>query len=202
MKKLNLKMYQGKDRIYSAVPGASGILRDSGLVILAIASRSVVEFSSSELISGQATVCISARNQEYSLSFYAAATNDLKRVTSSKPRNSGTTIGVVTMTKSKSYQDDLMESLKEPGEAVEYLNAALHDGDPEVFLLALRDVAEALGGVSALSKRTKLNRENLYRMLSKRGNPQLQSLSLLLEALGFKLSVEVKRGGRGRRRAS
>ncbi len=97
------------------------------------------------------------------------------------------------MTKNKSYQDDLLESLKEPAEAVEYLNAALHDGDPEVFLLALRDVAEALGGVSALSKKTKLNRENLYRMLSKRGNPQLQSLNVLLDVLGFKLSVEKKR---------
>jgi probable addiction module antidote protein len=106
------------------------------------------------------------------------------------------------MTKSKSYQDDLLESLKDPREAVEYLNAALHDGDPEVFLIALRDVAEALGGVSSLSKKTKLNRENLYRMLSKRGNPQLQSLSMLLEALGFKLSVEVKSKPRSRKRVS
>lgn len=105
------------------------------------------------------------------------------------------------MTRSKSYQDDLLESLKEPAEAVEYLNAALHDGDPEVFLLALRDVAEALGGVSNLSKKTKLNRENLYRMLSKKGNPQLQSLSVLLDALGFKLSVE-KKAQKSRRRVS
>lgn len=96
------------------------------------------------------------------------------------------------MAKSKSYQEDLLKSLKEPTEAVEYLNAALHDGDPEVFLLALRDVAEALGGVSNLSKKTKLNRESLYRTLSKRGNPQLQSLSTLLEALGLKLAVEIK----------
>ena len=106
------------------------------------------------------------------------------------------------MTKSKSYKDDLIESLKEPREAAEYLNAALYDGDPEVFLLALRDVAEALGGVGALSKKTKLNRESLYRMLSKRGNPQLQSLSVLLEALGFKLAIETKVSVRGRKRVS
>ena len=105
------------------------------------------------------------------------------------------------MAKSKSYQEDLLESLKEPAEAVEYLNAALHDGDPEVFLLALRDVAEALGGVSNLSKKTKLNRESLYRTLSKRGNPQLQSLSTLLEALGLKLAVEIK-STRSRKRVS
>ena len=105
------------------------------------------------------------------------------------------------MTKSKNYQEDLLESLKEPTEAVEYLNAALHEGDAEVFLLALRDVTEALGGVSNLSKKTKLNRESLYRMLSKRGNPQFLSLSLLLDALGFKLAVEVK-SSKVRKRAS
>ena len=104
------------------------------------------------------------------------------------------------MAKSKSYKDDLLASLKEPREAVEYLNAALHDGDPEVFLLALRDVTEALGGMNSLSKKTKLNRVNLYRMLSKRGNPQLQSLCVLLEALGFKLSVAVK--GRRQRKGT
>jgi probable addiction module antidote protein len=95
--------------------------------------------------------------------------------------------------RSKSYKDDLLESLNDPSEAIAYLNAALMDDDPEVFLLALRDVTEAHGGLSSLAKKTRLNRENLYRMLSKRGNPKLQSLNLLLNALGFKLSVEKKK---------
>ena len=46
------------------------------------------------------------------------------------------------MAKSKSYQNHLIESLKDPTEAAEYLNAALEDGEPEVFLLALRDVVD------------------------------------------------------------
>ncbi len=45
------------------------------------------------------------------------------------------------MPRSKSYQSDLINALKDPLEAQEYLNAALEDGNPEVFLLALRDVA-------------------------------------------------------------
>ena len=94
------------------------------------------------------------------------------------------------MARSKSYKDYLIESLREPTEAVGYLNAALHDDDPEVFLMALRDVTEALGGVGTLSKKTKLNRESLYRMLSKNGNPSLSSLHTLLDSLGFRLSVE------------
>jgi len=98
------------------------------------------------------------------------------------------------MARIRSYQKDLVKSLKNRGEAQAYLNAALEDGDPEVFLLALRDVAQAqLGGVGKLAKSSGLNRENLYRMLSKKGNPELASLQTLLEALGFRLSVELNK---------
>jgi len=41
------------------------------------------------------------------------------------------------------YQRDLIEALKDPVEAAEYLNAAIEDGDKETFLLALRNVTEA-----------------------------------------------------------
>ena len=53
---------------------------------------------------------------------------------------------------------------------VEYLKASLEEGDmPEVFLMALRNVAEARG-ISKLARNAHLNRENLYKMLSKEGN--------------------------------
>ena len=95
------------------------------------------------------------------------------------------------MTRSKNYQDSLLESLADANEAAAYLNAALDDGDNEVFLLALRNVADArVGGMSNLAEATGLNRESLYRMLSENGNPELNSLSRLLQALGLKLAVE------------
>jgi len=43
------------------------------------------------------------------------------------------------------YQEDLIEALKDPREAAAYLNAAMEEGDRELFLLALRNVAEAHG---------------------------------------------------------
>ena len=49
-------------------------------------------------------------------------------------------------------------------------------------------VVEAHGGVAELAKKTNLNRESLYRMLSNQGNPQLSSLSAILEQLGLSLS--------------
>jgi probable addiction module antidote protein len=94
------------------------------------------------------------------------------------------------MPKVSSYQKDLIESLKDTVEAAEYLNAAIEEGDREVFLLALRNVAEAHGGMSALAGKAGLNRESLYRMLSKRGNPEIKSLSALLHAMGLRLAVE------------
>lgn len=73
------------------------------------------------------------------------------------------------------------------------MNAALEEDDPELFLLALRNVAEAQGGVAQLAEKAKLNRESLYRMLSDRGNPEFRSLDALLHALGFRLAVTATR---------
>ena len=90
------------------------------------------------------------------------------------------------------YRNGLLKNLKDTKEAAAYLNAALEDGSQEVFMLALRDVADAKG-ISDLAKKSGLNRENMYRILSEKGNPQLGSLSVLLENMGLKLAVEVNK---------
>ena len=88
------------------------------------------------------------------------------------------------------YVDGLRQALLDPAEAAAYLDAALAEGDMDVFLLALRDVAEARGMAQA-ARTARLNRENLYRMLAANGNPQLSSLNALLHSLGLRLAVEV-----------
>lgn len=93
---------------------------------------------------------------------------------------------------SVSYHDYLIQSLKDPKEAAGRLNAALEEGDPRAFLQALRNVAEARGGMSKTAAASNPNRESLYRMLSRKGNPSLQSLAALLSSLGFRLAVESK----------
>lgn len=95
------------------------------------------------------------------------------------------------MATSADYQVSLIEGLQDPREAAAYLDAALEDGDRAVFLLAIRNVIEALGGMTKIANRTGLNRENLYRVLSEQGNPELKSLEKLLKALGLRLAVEV-----------
>lgn len=83
--------------------------------------------------------------------------------------------------------------LKTQKDIVAYLNAALEDGEPAVLLEALRNVAQATGGMGALAKAAGVSRESLYRTLSRRGNPKIDTIMELLRALGLKLTVERKR---------
>lgn len=99
------------------------------------------------------------------------------------------------MTRSKNYQKWLIEKLRDHDEAVAYLNAALEEslkGDAEsqhLFMTALRNVAEAQGGMGNLSKKTHLGRESLYKTLSKSGNPKWQTLLSLIIALGLNVRL-------------
>jgi probable addiction module antidote protein len=102
--------------------------------------------------------------------------------------------------RTESYRESLLESLKNPDEAAQYLNACLEDEDGRAFLLALRDVADARGGIRTLSRETRLNRESLYRMLSRAGNPSLDSLAAVLSACGLRLAVKSAPPRRGKRR--
>ena len=97
------------------------------------------------------------------------------------------------MPRYRDYNEELLEYLKDHDEAVAYLNAAWEeslDGDEEsqkLFLLALRNVAEAQGGLGKLARRVHIKREQLYRILSPKGNPGLRIIRTLLIALGVSI---------------
>ena len=89
--------------------------------------------------------------------------------------------------KSVSYSRILREKLADPEQAAEYLTACFEEG-PEVFLVGLRDVVDAQGGMARAAKLSELNRESLYRLVSRNGNPRLSSLNSVLTALGLKVT--------------
>jgi len=93
------------------------------------------------------------------------------------------------MVKSKSYQKYLIESLKDPIEAVGYLNAALEGGDTQAFLLALQNVIKARGGAKKIAEKAKKSRTSLYKSLSEKGNPYLKTTNDILSELGMHLTV-------------
>ena len=82
---------------------------------------------------------------------------------------------------------------KHPKEIKGYLVVALEeyqkDGDEKAFLSALSLAARVRGGFSKLSQATGLNRENLYRALSKRSDPRLSTIMQVLGTLGFSLTI-------------
>lgn len=82
--------------------------------------------------------------------------------------------------------------LADSNEAIGYLNSCLEEENLGLFLLALQDVIRAQGGMGKISKKAHLNREGLYDMLSKKGNPRLSSLKAIIEVLGLKLIVAAR----------
>jgi len=91
------------------------------------------------------------------------------------------------------YNEYLLEELQNPEFALEYLNETLKDEHPGVFLLAMKHVLEAQGGdMSSVAKQAELNRQNLYRILSDKGNPRWDSLTALFDALNLQVTLSFK----------
>ncbi len=93
-----------------------------------------------------------------------------------------------------SYDDAQIEEFrKRPKLALEYLNAAFQlafeENDPELILTAMAAVAKAQG-INRVAKDAHLKRESLHRMLSKRGNPEWNSMFRVLKALHIRPRFE------------
>lgn len=100
------------------------------------------------------------------------------------------------MSRSKPLKSLLIESLKNPKEAAGYFNAVLEEcnncSDQEaqkMIMIALKNIADAQGGISKLSEKTGLGRESLYKTLSKKGNPKFYTLNALFKAMGMEIRV-------------
>lgn len=96
----------------------------------------------------------------------------------------------------RKFKDYHIEQLRDPEDAKIYLSVALEDfeknEDTDAFLLAVRDVVEAQGGMSKLAERVRLTDEGLHQVLSENGNPQLNTMRKILHELGFKFSIEAR----------
>ncbi len=95
---------------------------------------------------------------------------------------------------SDSWQDALIESLKNPEEAAAYIEVILEPDDPDTELLraALKDVIDARVKMNALSEEAKLKWEKLDQMLQERGSDEIYALVELLEALGFRIAAALR----------
>ncbi|WPU23297.1 DNA-binding protein [Cedecea neteri] len=97
------------------------------------------------------------------------------------------------MAKSVLHDDAMVKLLKDdPAFAPIYLHQALieidEQGGYEAFILALRQVIEAQGGMTAVAKRAGMSRESMYKSLSPKGNPSFKRIAAVASASGFPLS--------------
>ncbi len=87
--------------------------------------------------------------------------------------------GKTTKPASPSRPFSAAEHLQSEAEVAAYIEAMLEDGNARAVPIALRTVVDAVGGMTALSEKTGLSRETLYRTLSERGNPRLDTLAVI-----------------------
>ena len=83
---------------------------------------------------------------------------------------------------------DVVDFLDSDEALVDYLNAALAERDPKQFAKALGNVARAQG-MTSVSDVSGLGRQSLYRALSEDGNPRIDTLFRVLEALNVRLAI-------------
>ncbi len=90
----------------------------------------------------------------------------------------------------KSYHAELIEALRDPQEAAEYLDAAFEDDDPEAFKMALKHVAEAQAVTSQLIEKVKFSQDEINKRVSRKSNSDLYQINSFLHTLGFRLAIQ------------
>jgi len=93
------------------------------------------------------------------------------------------------------FHDYMIANFREHPEDIDvYLEVAIEDFEQErnidAFLLALRTIVEAKDSIASLAKKTHLSRQALYKVLSPKGNPRLDTIWAILNALGYSLSIK------------
>ena len=83
---------------------------------------------------------------------------------------------------------DAADYLKDEEVIAEYLSAALEDPNPEVFLLAVRDVARARG-MAELASNIGVGRESLYKALAPGAKPRYDTILKVMRGFGLQLAA-------------
>lgn len=96
------------------------------------------------------------------------------------------------MSKGTLFNDYMMERLKDPELACNFISEAIEEHDPEYLKVALGDIVKAYG-VGDISEKSGLNRQTIYKMLSESGNPTHKNLVAILDAIGLELTVKPKK---------
>lgn len=84
---------------------------------------------------------------------------------------------------------EISDYLDSPEDMLEYLEMAMEDENPDVFITALGHVAKARG-MSEVAELSGLGRESLYKALKSGSKLRYETVQKVVQALGFRLSLE------------
>lgn len=99
------------------------------------------------------------------------------------------------MTKvSVSYEKGLIEDLRNPSEAAEYINAAIEEGSEEMLILALQDVAKAMQ-IDDPAYQSSFEKESPVSVFSADDGARLCRLGVVFQRMGLKLGVDARLEG-------
>lgn len=91
----------------------------------------------------------------------------------------------------ETYPYDSARYLDDDETIAAYMGEAFKTGDPAFITQALGAVARARG-MTQIARDAGVSRESLYRALSDKGNPEFGTILRVIEALGLRLTTEVK----------
>ena len=98
------------------------------------------------------------------------------------------------MRKMRTWRECLIEDLADREEAIHYLQAILDDyynfGQTLIVREALKTVVEAQGGIPKLTQHTDISSQTLATALSNTDTPLIDALGVVLNALGYRLSIQ------------
>jgi probable addiction module antidote protein len=89
------------------------------------------------------------------------------------------------------YDWDMADHINTEEEVCAYLEGALEENDLETLLDVIGAIARSKG-MAKVAEKLELNRESLYKSLSREGNPSFMTIARVLDSLGYKLHITPK----------
>jgi len=86
----------------------------------------------------------------------------------------------------KITQFDVSEYLDSEDSIASYLSSIIEEGDPQLLLAAISDVAKARG-MAKIASDSGLGRESLYKALKPESKPRFETILKVLNSLGVKI---------------
>ena len=97
------------------------------------------------------------------------------------------------MTKSKSFNEYILNDLKTDEDIKEWINIGLQeflqDNDLNAFVKALEYAVRAKDSILGISKKTGISRSNLYAIFNGEQQPQLSTALKIIKELGYTVQV-------------